>query len=146
MLLSIIKYKENVLKDSLSKKYLNVGLISTPNIRMYRFQPPIDRGLGGTQYASVFNSACQTQALSLNDNDTPLCDIMRYMYLVITVDDKLSFQKHLQSVFIIVSHKMYIVNGVLPLLFERTEDISLLSARFREGCVLTVFSTLAYCS
>ena len=87
MLLSIIKYKENVLKDSLSKKYLNIGLISTPNIRMYRFQPPIDRGLGGTQYASVFNSACQTQALSLNDNDTSLCDIVRY--LGITVDDKL---------------------------------------------------------
>ena len=144
MLLSIIKYKENVLKDSLSKKYLNIGLISTPNIRMYRFQPPIDRGLGGTQYASVFNSACQTQALSLNDNDTPLCDIVRY--LCITVDDKLSFQKHLQSVFIIVSQKMYLVNGVLPFLFESTEDIPLLTARFREGCVLTVFSTLAYCS
>ena len=111
---------------------------------MYRSQPPIDRGLGGTQYASVFNSACQTQALSLNDNDTPLCDIVRY--LGITVDDKLSFQKHLQSVFIVVSQKMYLVNGVLPFLFEITEDIPLLTARFREGCVLTVLSTLAYCS
>ena len=48
-----------------------------------------------------------TPALNLNGTDITLCDKVRY--LGITVDDKLRFQEHVQSVLTTVSQRMYIV-------------------------------------
>ena len=48
-----------------------------------------------------------TSALNLNGTVITLCDKVRY--LGVTVDDKLRYQEHVQSVLTTVSQRMYII-------------------------------------